>query len=174
MVLKAKPFLDAVKNIVDKLPKWEKFKILYLAPSQQIFNQKKAQEFSKLDHLILVAWRYEWIDARFEKWLKEHYPREFEKISIGRYVAMWGEVPAMVVVEAVLRLVEWVLWDKDSVVEESYMDENMSQIEYPQYTRPKQLRWMEVPDILLSWDHQKIKERREQNKTYLQNNEVEK
>ena len=161
MLLKAKPFVKAVEQIIKKIKKQD-FKIVYLAPSKKFFNQTKAYEYSKTKNLIFVSWRYEGVDARFEQYLQKKYPNKFEKISIWPYITMWWEVPSMVIVESVVRLLPDVLDNPDSLLQESYSDNQNSIVEYPQYTRPQKVFDMEVPEVLLSGNHQKIQQRREQ------------
>jgi len=166
LLLKAKPFIDTVEYIVEKFDLNNKnFKIIYLAPSKNILDQKKVTEkYSKIQNYILVCWRYEGIDYRFEQYMKDKYWNNFERLSIWKYVLMWGEVASMVFIETVSRLVSGVVKEKDSVQFESY-SENLwwESIEYPQYTRPREVYWYKVPDVLLSWDHKKIEEWRKKN-----------
>ncbi len=163
MILKAKPFIDAVEDIVENQIKNENFKIVYLSPAKETFSQQKAREYSKLESLVLVSGRYEGIDFRFEQYLSQKYPQKFEKVSIGPYVTMGGEIPSMAVIESVVRLLPGVVGDSQSVVEESYSDSKHSYLEYPQYTRPAEVYGLEVPAVLLSGNHNEIKKWREKN-----------
>jgi tRNA (guanine37-N1)-methyltransferase len=110
-------------------------------------NQKLAQKLSKDKHLILICGHYEGIDERVRLKLVD------EEISIGDYVLTGGELPAMVLVDAVVRLVPGVLGDRDSSKSDSFCD---GLLEYPHYTRPANYKGMKVPKVLLSGDHQAI------------------
>jgi len=162
MLIKAKPVIDSIENTI-KQNNLKDFKIVYLAPSENILNQQKAFDYAKNENIILLCGRYEWIDYRVEEYFKDKYGN-FERLSIGQYVLMWGEIPAMVFVEAVWRLVPGVVKEKDSYEDESYNpSKQMKNIEYPQYTMPQEVYGYKVPDILLSWHHKKIEERRREN-----------
>lgn len=124
-------------------------KTILLSPKGKVFNQKIAQKLSRLDHLILICGHYEGVDERVKKLVDE-------EISIGQYVLTGGELPAMVVVDAVVRLIPGVLGKKESLKEESFLEDNF--LEYPQYTRPEEYKGMRVPKILLSGNHQKIRQ----------------
>lgn len=163
MLLKAKPVIDCTMDIINSI-KTQNFKIIYFSPSKNIFDQENAIRFKNFEDLILVCWRYEWIDYRFEKYFMDNYPQKFEKLSLWKFILMWGEVASMAFIEATTRLKEWVLWQQDSLQEESYTPhKQMQNIEYPQYTRPQNVYWYNVPDELLSWNHSMIKKRREDN-----------
>lgn len=112
-----------------------------------MFTQKKAREFSKLDHLILICGHYEGFDERIREFVDE-------EISIGDYILTGGELPSMVVVDTVARLVKGVLKKKEATELESFSQENL--LEYPQYTRPEVFENLKVPSILLSGNHSKI------------------
>ena len=166
LLLKAKPFIDAVEYIIKKFDSFDKdFKIIYMAPSKNILTQKKiVEKYSSIENYILVCWRYEGIDYRFEQYMKDKYKDKFERLSIWEYVLMGGEVAGMVFIESVSRLVPWVVKEKDSIDNESYSEKlGWENIEYPQYTRPREVYGYEVPEVLLSWDHKKIEEWRKKN-----------
>jgi tRNA (guanine37-N1)-methyltransferase len=143
MVLRPEPISIAIK----KLRKTGS-KVILLDPSGKKFNQKIAKQLSKEKHLILVCGRYEGVDER----IKESYIDE--EISIGDFIINGGETAALVVLEAVGRLVEGVLGNKASLSEESF---NAGLLEYPQYTRPEVFEGKKVPEILLSGNHEKIR-----------------
>lgn len=129
-------------------------KVILLDPQGKTFNQKIAQRLSKYDHLILICARYEGIDERIRKIVDE-------EISIGDYVLTGGELPAMVLTDAILRLVPKVLGKDASSKTESFQKikidgKNVAILEYPQYTRPQIYKNLRVPKILLSGDHKKI------------------
>ena len=162
MLIKAKPVIDSIENTIQE-NNLKDFKIIYLAPSKNILNQEKCFQYSKEKNIILLAWRYEGIDHRVEQYFQDKY-HNFERLSIWQYVLMWGELPAMVFVEAVWRLIPWVIKEKVSYEDESYSVEKwMENIEYPQYTRPYEIYGYKVPDILLSGHDAKIKKRKENN-----------
>jgi len=123
-------------------------KLILLTPTGERLNQQIVQEFATLDRLVLVCGRYEGFDERISLGLK---PRE---ISVGDFICNGGEVPAMLIVEAVMRLIPGILGDEQSAELDSFTDENL--IEYPQYTRPREYRGMRVPDVLLSGNHERV------------------
>jgi len=122
-------------------------RVLLLTPQGGRFTQAKARELSQEPRLILIAGRYEGFDERIRTGLGA------EPLSIGDYVLNGGELPAMVIVDAVVRLLPGALGDEDSAKEDSFSE---ALLEYPQYTRPEVFRGMKVPDVLLSGDHGKI------------------
>jgi len=145
MVLKVEIIDQALKEITnDKL---QMTKVVLLTPQGKKFNQIKAKELSKLENLVLICGHYEGFDERIREHLVD------EEISIGDYVLTGGELPAMVVTDAIVRLIPGVLEKDDATINESF-NENL--LEYPQYTRPEEYRGWKVPDILLSGDHTKI------------------
>jgi tRNA (guanine37-N1)-methyltransferase len=145
MVMNIEPIDRALEAVKKDRPK--AYSIL-LSPGGYRFDQKKAWELSRKDEIILVCGRYEGVDERVSKLVDE-------ELSIGDYVLNGGEVPAMVVVEAVARLVPGVIGDEQSLAEESFSDE---MLEYPQYTRPREYKGHVVPEVLVSGDHKKIEE----------------
>ena len=153
MVFKPEPIFAAVKSIKSK-NKGRKPKVILLTPQGKTLNQKAAQRFSKCKNLILICGHYEGIDERVRQYLVD------EEVSIGDYILTGGELPAMVLVDTVVRLLHGVLGDKDSAKSESFCH---GLLEYPQYTRPANFKGKKVPKVLLSGDHQKIANwRREQ------------
>jgi tRNA (guanine37-N1)-methyltransferase len=123
-----------------------------LAPSGRLFDEKLAAELAAEPHLALICGRYEGFDERVVEHLAD------ESISIGRYVLAGGELPAMVICDAVLRKLPGALGDADSAVEESFTDALGGAPEYPHYTRPAAYRGWEVPEVLLSGDHARVRE----------------
>lgn len=153
MVLMCEPVFAAVEAVQQKSP--EPGLLVMLAPSGQRLTQSVVQELAQHQRLLLLCGRYEGFDERIRLGLK---PRE---ISIGDFVCNGGEVPAMVVIDTVIRYVPGVLGDETSVTEESHSVPG--RLEYPQYTRPRVFRGMEVPEVLLSGDHGAVAQwRREQ------------
>ncbi|OGD63421.1 tRNA (guanosine(37)-N1)-methyltransferase TrmD [Candidatus Beckwithbacteria bacterium RBG_13_42_9] len=132
-----------------------KAKVILLDTKGRLYDQQKAQELTKVEHLILIAGHYEGIDHRVHKHLAD------EVISIGEYVLTGGEIPVMVIVDSVVRLLPGVLGNPESLSEESY-SLSKSYIEYPQYTRPPEYKGWKVPEVLLSGDPKKIKQWQEE------------
>lgn len=162
MLLKAKPIIESVEKIISQI-KWS-FNIIYTAPSKKIFTQKISQNLSESKNIIFVCGRYEWIDFRFEQYFQDKYKSYFQKISLWKFIIMWWEVAVMTMIEAISRLIPWVIKEEESHKIESYnTDKDMKNIEFPQYTRPDEILGYKVPDILLSGNHKKIQERRDKN-----------
>jgi tRNA (guanine37-N1)-methyltransferase len=147
MVMMPGPVFDCFEH-VQKLSD-EKGRVLLLTPQGRKFDQDKALELSGEKRLILIAGKYEGFDERIRTGLGA------EQISIGDYVLSGGELAAMVIIDAVVRLLEGALGDEDSAKNDSFSE---GLLEYPQYTRPEVFRGMKVPEILLSGDHAKIAE----------------
>ncbi len=152
MVLMVEPIFEALKAIAPKA-KAQKTKTILLSPQGKTFTQKKAKELAKLDHLVLIAGHYEGFDERIREYLID------EEISIGDYVLTGGELPAMTVVDAVIRLIPGVL-DKKAKENESFSKKGL--LDYPQYTRPSDYRGWEVPEVLLSGNHAEIEKWRKE------------
>src|SRR6185295_15154915 len=150
MVIMAEPVFEAVEKL-RKDGREESFLVL-LTPGGVRFDQTLAQELSKQKGLILLCGHYEGFDERVSQGLS---PLE---VSIGDYVLTGGEIPAMVLLDSVTRLMPGVLGSKESLLEESFTS---GSLEYPQYTRPQEVRGMKVPEVLVSGDHGKIAEWRE-------------
>lgn len=156
MVLKPEPLFEAVAAIKKKRAK-RKLHIVIMSPRGRVFTQKVAREFaSKYDNLILIAGRYEGFDERIVENIAD------EEISIGNYVLSGGELPAMVIAEAVSRNIPGVLGKDESAHDESHSEEGV--LEYPQYTKPADYNGMKVPPVLLSGNHAEIKKWREAHK----------
>jgi len=145
MVLKVEPIFKAVSSL-----KKRKTKVILFTPRGKKFNQKMAYRLSKLNHLILICGRYEGVDERVAKYIAD------EEISIGDYDLMGGELPAMVVIETISRLIPGVI-GKPQLLKERITKEK-GFIEYPQYTRPEVFKKWQVPKVLLSGNHKKIGE----------------
>jgi len=142
MVLKPDVVIKAIENI-----KSPEARVVYLSPQGRRLNQSIALELSRYQHLILLCGHYEGIDERIMSFIDD-------EISIGDYVLTGGELPAMVLTDAVIRLLPGVLGDDDSARDESFADQLL---EYPQYTRPAVYQEKEVPEVLLSGHHEKIR-----------------
>ena len=144
MVLSCQPIFDCIKSI-----KTEDSKVIMLTPSGKVYNEKMAYDLSKEKHLILLCGHYEGFDER----IKSICDME---ISIGDYVLTGGEVPAMVLVDSITRLIPGV------ILEESHVNDSFNDnlLDYPVYTKPRVYEGLEVPEVLLSGDHKKIEEYR--------------
>lgn len=146
MVMKPEPFFKAVRAVRERSP--VKGKAILMSPQGLRLTQDKLKELSKEKHLIILCGHYEGIDERVRAYLAD------EEISIGDYILTGGEIPAMVLVDALARLIPGVL-STSSLEEESFA---CGLLEYPQYTRPQEYEGMCVPEILLSGDHEKIRQ----------------
>lgn len=162
LLMKAQPLIDAVELVIkeNKLSRrCKRRRIVFLSPSQEIFDQNQAHAFAKMKHIIFVCARYEGIDYRFEQYMIDNYSKNFAKISIGKFITLGGEIPAMTMTEAIVRLIPNVIKEENSRKDESYsVEKNMNNLEYPQYTRPEVVQWYRVPEILLSGHTKKIEE----------------
>jgi len=151
MVMKPEPIYEAIRS-VERVG--ERSRVILLSPQGEVFDQQKAWELSELDQLVLVCGRYEGVDERA---ISSSVDQE---LSIGDYILSGGETAAMVVMESVGRLIPKVLGGERSTLEDSFED---GLLEYPQYTRPREFKGQEVPEVLLSGDHEAIRRwRREQ------------
>ncbi|MFA4933327.1 MAG: tRNA (guanosine(37)-N1)-methyltransferase TrmD [Candidatus Omnitrophota bacterium] len=145
MVIQAEPVFRAVEAIKKKIK--GKSKVILLCPQGKRFDQNRAKKLSKCSNLIFICGHYEGIDERVRLYLAD------EVISIGDYVLTGGELPAMVLVDSIVRLIPGVLGDKNSLNFESF-EGNL--LEYPQYSRPANFRKWSVPEVLVSGAHDKI------------------
>ena len=145
MLMQAQPVYDAWKSVVERIGK--KPRCVYVTPQGSTFTQQAAKEFAREEELILLCGHYEGIDERVLEEIVTDY------ISIGDYVLTGGELAAMVMVDAVSRMVPGVLGNQDSGSAESF-EGNL--LEYPQYSRPEEWRGKKVPEVLLSGHHKNI------------------
>jgi len=146
MVLKVNPIYKAWNNINAKNK--EKVHTVLLSPQGKTLNQEKVKELSSYNNLTLICGHYEGVDERVRKSIVD------EEVSIGDYVLTGGELPAMVLVDAVSRMVDGVLGDEDSSKKDSFYE---GLLEHPHYTRPREFENMKVPEVLLSGHHARIK-----------------
>jgi tRNA (guanine37-N1)-methyltransferase len=145
MVLKPEPLFEAVESLAG-----EKTRVVLVTPAGPVFNQAKARELAQHPHLLFICGSYEGVDERVVETLVD------EEISIGDFVLTNGGLPAMVVIDAVTRLLPGALGHDESSVDESFSDAGWAGLEYPHYTRPAEFREMKVPEILLSGHHAEI------------------
>jgi tRNA (guanine37-N1)-methyltransferase len=150
MLMMVQPIYDAITSIEG----YKDALKIYLSPKGKVFNQIESKRLSKHNHLILLCGHYEGVDQRVIDLLID------EEISIGDYVLTGGELPAMVLIDSVSRLIDGVLGGDESAEIETFKD---NLLEYPQYTKPREFMGISVPEVLISGDHAKVdKWRREQ------------
>jgi len=142
MLLKPEPIFEAVEHLAR-----DQTRVILLSPAGRTLNQAIARELARQEHLLLVCGSYEGVDERVREALAD------DELSIGDYVLTNGALPAMVIVEAVTRLLPGVLGDDQSSHDESF---SRGLLEYPQYTRPAEFRGLKVPEVLLSGNHAEI------------------
>ncbi len=159
LLMKAKPIIDAVNHAIQTIAS-DEFQIIYPSPSNNYFDQAKAFDLSKQTNIILVCGRYEGIDQRFEQYFMDKYPEQFHKRSLGKYITYGWEVPSMLIMEAVTRLLPGGT-HKPPVTESYYPAIGADTIENPHYTRPQEVYGYTIPDILLSGHHKNIDTRRD-------------
>ena len=169
MVMKPEPVFEAVESVLgfsrpqaERVPAWSGeaatrqpgIPVILLTPQGRVFNQSIAQELTRHEIVALICGRYEGVDER----VREHLATD--EISIGDYVLTGGELPALILIDAIARLLPGVLGDPDGAADDSHAS---GLLEYPHYTRPPEFRGDKVPEVLLSGDHAKIEKwRREQ------------
>ena len=145
LVMNVEPIVRAIEAVRENRPG---ARTILLSPGGRSFDQKMAWELSREENLIFVCGRYEGVDERVLNFVDS-------VVSIGDYVMAGGEVPAMVIVEAVSRLIPGVVGDENSIIEESFEG---NRLEHPQYTKPREFRGFKVPEVLLSGHHRKIQD----------------
>lgn len=148
MVLMPQPIFDAVADLKQKA-ETESPRVILLCPQGERYEQKKAEELAKEEHLIFICGHYEGYDERIREQVVT------DEISIGDYVLTGGELGAMVVIDSIVRLLPEVLGNEESFQKDSF---STGLLEHPHYTRPADFRGMKVPDVLISGDHKKIEE----------------
>lgn len=147
MVMTPEPIYDCISSVRE-----ENSRIIYLSPQGKTLNQDILNRLSKEEHLVFLCGHYEGIDNR----IIDNYIHE--EISLGDYVLTGGEIPAMVLIDGIARLLKGTLSSEESYEDESHYE---GLLEYPQYTRPREFRGVKVPEVLLSGNHKKIKEWKE-------------
>lgn len=150
MLMACQPLYDAIMSV-----KRENSHTIYLSPKGKVLKQGIVKSLSSYEHLILICGHYEGIDERIIEMCVD------EMVSIGDYILTGGELPAMVLIDSILRYVPNVLGNENSVCDESFSD---NLLEYPQYTRPYEFMGKKVPDVLISGNHAEIKKWRENQK----------
>ena len=145
MLMQAGPVYGAYQSVVEKAK--SKPRVIYLSPQGETFSQAKAEELAKEEELIFLCGHYEGIDQRVLDTIVD------EEISIGDYVLTGGELPALILIDSISRLIPGVLGQNESFEEESFKD---NLLEYPHYTRPREFMNLEVPSVLLSGNHKNI------------------
>ncbi len=155
MVMKPEPVFEAVESVLGMdASRKSSVPIILLTPQGHVFNQQAARDLSRFDRIALICGRYEGVDERIGSHLAT------DEISIGDYVLTGGELPALILVDAITRLLPGALGDPTGAAKDSHTE---GLLEYPHYTRPPDFRGMGVPDVLLSGDHARIEKwRREQ------------
>src|SRR5919109_3981198 len=145
MVMKPEPLVAAIDAVRSKA---KHARVILLSPRGRVFNQGDAARFAQQKELVLICGRYEGVDERVKSYVDD-------ELSIGDYTLSGGEPAANVVIDAVARLIPGVLGNENSLAEESF---SHGLLEYPQYTRPENFRGLRVPEVLLSGDHQRIRQ----------------
>lgn len=145
MVLKIDVLVNALKSVLDKDLEKDEQKIILMSASGKTYNQGKAREYSQLKHLIIICGHYEGVDERVLEYIDE-------EISVGDFVLTGGEIPAMLIIDSVTRLIPEVL-KENATKYESFSDDLL---EHPQFTRPEEFNGQRVPEILLSGNHKEI------------------
>jgi len=165
MVMMCQPFFDCIEEI-KKNSKYKKQYVIYPSPRWENLTQKKLEKLAefwknsdKKDdvEIIILAWRYEWVDQRIIDNLVN------EEICVWEYILTWWEIPAMILIDWISRLIPWVIWKEKSHIEESFSEAFDWKKEYPIYTKPEDFRGLKVPEVLISGHHWKIKEWKKNN-----------
>ncbi|PIP62527.1 tRNA (guanosine(37)-N1)-methyltransferase TrmD [Candidatus Roizmanbacteria bacterium CG22_combo_CG10-13_8_21_14_all_35_9] len=155
MILRIEPIYKAIEKVKSQKSKVKisskNLKVVITSPKGKTFNQKKAVEYSKLDHLIIIAGHYEDVDARVLDFVDE-------EVSMGDFIMTGGEITAVAIVDSLVRLIPGVLKKDEAVRQESFNINNKKLLEYPQYTRPESFKGLKVPKVLMSGDHKKIED----------------
>jgi len=158
MILKPEPFFECIEGLISNR-KYEY--IIFTTPKGKIFNQNIANRFSLANNIIIIAGHYKEIDDR----VREQFASD--EISIGNFVLTGGELPALIIIDAVVRLIPGVLNDSEAALTDSFQDGEI--VESPYYTRPAEYKGMKVPEVLLSGNEKKIKKWKEEQSKILTN-----
>ena len=156
-VISPEPLAKAIEYIFWKV--WKKAPVIYMTPSWDLLKQEKIENYYKnlWDEFIIICWHYEWIDKRIIDLYVDY------EISIWEYVVSSWELSSMVFLDSLVRLIPWVLWNKQSLEEDSFSIKFDRQKEYPVYTRPEVFNWLKVPPVLLSGNHWEIEKWKKNN-----------
>lgn len=150
MLIQAEPVIQSIEQALLSVQEGETYLIVFPSPSEVVFNQSTALQWSSYDHLMFINGRYEGIDHRVQLRCEREHPDHFVRISLGSFVLLGGEVASMTMTEAVVRLIPDVIKESASRQQESYSPlQGMKNIEKPHYTRPPSVRWLDVPDNVL-------------------------
>jgi len=152
MVMKPEPWGEAIDSALNRHDGI--VDLVILTPAGKIFNQELAEKLSNRENLLFACGRYEGIDARVSDFYRGHQRVRLYEVSIGNYVLNGGEVAALVMIEAITRLIPGVIGNPDSLLEESHNE--IGEVEYPVYTKPSEWRGLEVPEVLKSGNHGEI------------------
>ena len=165
MILRIEPIFESIKSIKSKSPKNNKTRTILFSAKGKRYTQADAKRLSKYDRLILICGRYEGVDERVAEKVAD------EEISIGDYVLTGGEIPAMIVVDSLTRLIPGVLGNPESLSEESFNEIQNSKFkiqnslrEYPQYTKPEEFEGWKVPKVLIGGNHKEIEKWRKEHR----------
>jgi len=154
MVFKPEPIYLAIEHVEAKIQApLDRTRKLLLSPQGKVLNQNDLRNYTEAESIVLLCGHYEGFDERIRQGL------QFEEISIGNYVLTGGEIPSMVIIDGVTRLLPGVLGNESSLKNESF---EKAHLDYPQYTRPAEFRGMKVPEVLLSGNHQEIENWRDE------------
>lgn len=157
-VISPEPLSKAINHIFKKA--WKKIPVIYMTPTGILLNQKKVETLSKkLKEFIIICGHYEWIDQRIIDLYVDY------KISIWKYVLTSWELSSMVFIDSIARFIPDVLWNPLSLEEESFSKKLFGKKEFPHYTRPRNFLGLEVPNVLLSWNHKEIEDWKKNNLT---------
>jgi tRNA (guanine37-N1)-methyltransferase len=149
MILKPEPLHRALEHVFEGMPNQSSSRIIFPTPQGQIFSQKIAERLGRTNHLVFICGHYKAIDQRIiDTWVTD-------EISVGDFVLSGGEIPALLLIDAIVRLQPGVLGDIDSAKTDSFQN---NLLDCPYYTRPENFRGLKVPEILLSGNHKKIEE----------------
>jgi tRNA (guanine37-N1)-methyltransferase len=148
-VISPEPLSKAINHIFEKV--WKKIPVIYMSPAWILLNQKKVEIFSKkLKEFVIICGHYEWIDQRIIDLYVDY------EISIWKYILTSWELASMVFIDSIARFIPEVLWNPLSLEEESFSKKLFGKKEFPHYTRPRIFEWLEVPKVLVNWNHKEI------------------
>ena len=149
-VLSPDPLSKSIEFIFWRIGK--KIPVIYMSPRWELLNQEKIENYNKIlwEEFIIICGHYEWIDQRIIDLYVTH------EVSIGEYIISSWELASIILIDSIVRIIPWVIWNKLSYIEESFSKKLDRKKEYPLYTKPENFKWLKVPEILLSGNHKKI------------------